>query len=93
MLQVVLTTVSVSFFLPRLNSRSNPQIWVELVNDPKLFARTHVKSRDHKAGAILMLFIGGLVARCIIDTIGSPATLGIGAVMRVLGAVWWVFAS
>lgn len=69
------------------------QIWVELINDPKLFARTHVKSRDHKAGAIFCLFIGGLVARCIIDSLGSGATLGIGAGMRVLGAVWWIFSS
>ncbi|KAL8292749.1 hypothetical protein RQP46_001361 [Phenoliferia psychrophenolica] len=66
-------------------------IWVELINDPKLFARTHVKSRDHKAGAILMLFIGGLVARCILDTIGAASALGIGAGMRVLGAAWWMW--
>lgn len=64
-------------------------IWVELVNDPLLFARRAVKSRDHKASAVAMLFIGGLVSRALLDTIGSSATLGIAAGLRVLGSIGW----
>ncbi|KAM0751261.1 hypothetical protein T439DRAFT_301192 [Meredithblackwellia eburnea MCA 4105] len=67
-------------------------IWVELINDPKLFVAKHVKSRDHKAGAVLMLFIGGIIGRALVDTIGAAGTFGIAAGFRVLSAVWWVLS-
>ncbi|KAG6828223.1 hypothetical protein H0H92_008756 [Tricholoma furcatifolium] len=67
-------------------------VWVELVSDPRLFKlRERVKSRDHKLLAAGGLFIGAFVARALLQTIGSPATLGIGVGFRILIAISWVF--
>ncbi|KAI5481930.1 hypothetical protein MNV49_000207 [Pseudohyphozyma bogoriensis] len=69
-------------------------IWVELINDPLLFARKHVKSRDHKAFGIFACFLGGLLGRALLDKTSSAATLGVGAGLRVLGGVaWWFIAG
>jgi len=65
-------------------------IWCELMADPKFFALKHVPSRDHKAISIFSLFLGGFVSRALIDKIGSPWTLGIGAFIRLLIAFSWI---
>lgn len=66
-------------------------IWVQFVGEPNLFTpKAPIRSRDHKALAILMLFIGGLVGRALDGTIGAPGTFGIGAGIRLLlAASWW----
>jgi len=71
-------------------------IWVQFMGDPQLFApRAPIKSRDHKALAILMLFIGGIVGRALDGTIGAANTFAIGAAIRLLLAIswWWVPAK
>lgn len=66
--------------------------WCELMADPKLFdIRRIVISRDHKILAIVSLFLGGFIGRVLIDIVGSAGTLGIGAGIRLLISVWWVF--
>lgn len=66
--------------------------WCELMADPKLFdIRRIVISRDHKILAIVSLFLGGFIGRVLIDIVGSAGTLGIGAGIRLIISVWWVF--
>jgi len=66
-------------------------VWCELMADPKLFTRGFVLSRDHKLIAVLTLFVGGFVGRALIDQIGSAGTFGIGAGIRVLIALSWLW--
>ena len=65
--------------------------WCELMTDPNLFRRRFSPSRDHKIMAIVTLFFGGFVGRCIIDKIGSAGTLGVGTGLRFLIALSWYF--
>lgn len=41
-------------------------VWVELVNDPKLFVAKYVKSRDHRIFAVFFAFLGGLCSAGIV---------------------------
>jgi hypothetical protein len=66
-------------------------VWCEFMADPKLFVSRPVPSRDHKMLGIAALFIGGFCSRAILQAIGSPASLGIGAGMRVVIALSWFF--
>ena len=67
-------------------------VWCELMADPKLFQfRKFVISRDHKLLAIFALFFGGFVGRAVIDAASAAAALGLGAGLRALIAVWWLF--
>jgi len=66
-------------------------VWCELMGDPKLFVARPVTTRDHKMIAIAALFIGGFCSRAILQAIGSPASLGIGAGIRVVIALSWFF--
>jgi hypothetical protein len=67
-------------------------VWVELTGDPKLFNfRSKVITRDHKLIAAVFLFLGGFISRALLQTIGSPATLGIGVGLRILIAFSWLF--
>ena len=66
-------------------------VWCELMADPKLFVSRPVRSRDHKILAVAALFIGGFCSRAILQAIGSPASLGIGAGIRVVIALSWFF--
>jgi len=63
--------------------------WCELMADPNLFRRRYTPSRDHKIIAIVILFFGGFVGRCMIDKIGSAGTLGVGTGIRFLIALSW----
>jgi len=67
-------------------------IWTLLVTDKKLFEVNHiVKSRDYKGLAILGTFIGGLVGGALTNKLGASSTLAIGAGLRVLIAISWLF--
>jgi hypothetical protein len=66
-------------------------VWCELMADPKLFAARRVASRDRKILAVSSVFVGGFCSRAILQSIGSPASLGIGAGLRVLVAFSWFF--
>jgi len=67
-------------------------IWVQFMGEPKLFSpHAPIKPRDYKALAIIMLFIGGLVGRALDGTIGAANTFAIGAGIRVLVALCWVW--
>jgi hypothetical protein len=59
--------------------------------DPKLFAARRVPSRDRKILAVSSVFVGGFCSRAILQSIGSPASLGIGTGLRVLIAFSWFF--
>ncbi|KAF8603860.1 hypothetical protein BDV93DRAFT_126488 [Ceratobasidium sp. AG-I] len=65
-------------------------IWVQFVGEPKLFQPQVVKQRDHKAIAILGLIIGGIAGRALVDVIGAPWTLGLGAGIRILIGFSWL---
>ncbi|KAJ3111594.1 hypothetical protein HK100_002637 [Physocladia obscura] len=69
-------------------------IWVELLNDPFLFARRPVKSRDHKFLAVLFLFLGAFIGRAMIDSsLGTVGTFAVGAAVRLLTSFIWVFVG
>jgi len=66
-------------------------VWCELMADPKLFSLRPVITRDHKLIAAASLFIGGFIGRALVDQIGAAGTLGIGAGIRVIIALGWIF--
>lgn len=67
-------------------------VWVELMSDPLLFNLRHkVKTRDHKLIAASSLFIGGFLGRTLLAHIGASGALGVGAGIRFLIAVGWLF--
>ena len=67
-------------------------VWCELMSDPKLFQfNRRVITRDHKFIAVFALFLGGFVGRALIDQIGSAGTLGVGAGIKTLIAVSWLW--
>lgn len=66
--------------------------WCELMAEPRLFElRRLVISRDHKVMAIGSLFLGGFLGRALLDAMGSASTLGIGAGLRFVISIWWLF--
>ena len=66
-------------------------LWAELMGDPDLFRRKHVKSRDHRLLAVLAFFLGGMLGRGVLNHIGSAAVYGIATGLRVLIALSWLF--
>jgi hypothetical protein len=67
-------------------------VWCELMSDPKLFVvNRRVITRDHKVIAVFALFLGGFVGRALIDQIGSAGTLGVGAGIKVLISLSWMW--
>jgi hypothetical protein len=67
-------------------------IWVELLNDPKLFhIRKRVISRDHRLIAASALFMGAFAGRAIVAKLGTAGALGVGVVLRVLISFQWLF--
>ncbi|KAI6017121.1 hypothetical protein EDC04DRAFT_3093457 [Pisolithus marmoratus] len=66
--------------------------WCELITEPQLFHfRRLVMSRDHKVMAIVFLFIGAFTGRAILNKFGSAGTLGVGAGIRFLITLSWLF--
>jgi len=67
-------------------------VWCELVADPKLLSlRKGIVSRDHKALAILGLFLGAFIGRAILAVIGSAGALGVATGIRLFLAFGWLF--
>lgn len=65
----------------RLNSQFGTAVvlttvWVELVNDPKLFALKLVKTRDHRLLAVLFTFLGGMCSSGIVYASSSAVAFG-----------------
>lgn len=59
--------------------------------DPQLFVRRRVRTRDHKVLGVLALFVGALAGRAILQATDAASTLGVGAGMRALIALAWLF--
>ncbi|ORX34487.1 hypothetical protein BD324DRAFT_583432 [Kockovaella imperatae] len=81
----------------RLGSPMNSTVvltttWVELFNDPFLFAFRYAPSRDVRIGGILAVFVGAFCSRGLIATkCGMTGTLGIMIGLRGLQIVWFCF--
>ncbi|OAX34255.1 hypothetical protein K503DRAFT_803733 [Rhizopogon vinicolor AM-OR11-026] len=66
--------------------------WCELISNPKLLhVRRLVTSRDHQILTVACFAAGGFAGRVLLDKIGSANTLGIGAGIRLIIGVWWLF--
>ncbi|KAF7798510.1 hypothetical protein EIP86_009731 [Pleurotus ostreatoroseus] len=65
--------------------------WCDLAADPKLFKLKN-PARDRKLFAMAALFLGGFVARVILQKTGAPSALGVGTGIRFLMAIGWLFA-
>jgi len=64
---------------------------VELLIDPGLFLRERVYTRDAKFFGCLALGFGAFSSRALMWEIGDGETLGIGAALRVVIALSWLF--
>jgi len=65
-------------------------IWVQIVGDAKLFQLAHhVKSRDYRVFTVLAVLVGAIVGRALVNALGAPSTLAIGAAFRVIIAFGW----
>ncbi|BGP27255.1 hypothetical protein JCM10295v2_006219 [Rhodotorula toruloides] len=66
-------------------------VWVELVNDPKLFVAKYVKSRDHRIMAVFFTFLGGMCSAGIVFASSSAAAFGACTVIRLVSVLSWLF--
>ena len=67
-------------------------VYAELVAQKDLFTlRKRVSSRDHRILSIALLFFGGFSGRAIIQTAGASTALGVGAGIRLIITLWWLF--
>ncbi|WVQ95958.1 hypothetical protein IAU59_003057 [Kwoniella sp. CBS 9459] len=63
--------------------------WIDIFNDPFLFALRPVRTRDLRfAGAIALMF-GAFVSRAILGVIGSAPTIAVVIGFRAVQLVWW----
>ncbi|GAA6012805.1 hypothetical protein JCM10207_005366 [Rhodosporidiobolus poonsookiae] len=65
-------------------------IWVELVNDPKLFALKLVKSRDHRVIAVFFVFLGGMCSAGIVFASSSAVAFGVCTGLRMISVLSWL---
>ncbi|GAA5824664.1 hypothetical protein JCM11251_005294 [Rhodosporidiobolus azoricus] len=65
-------------------------IWVELVNDPLLFARKMVKSRDYRAVSVFATFLGGMCSAGIVFASSSAVAFGVAAGLRLISMLSWL---
>ena len=56
-----------------------------------LFSRRWVKSRDMRIVGAFCIFVGGFIGRTLVDQIGAAGALGVGAGIRLLIALSWLF--
>ena len=64
--------------------------WVEIFNDPFLFALRPAASRDVRVGGVAMVFFGAFVARALSGTsAGVAGSLGVLVGFRLVQVVWW----
>jgi hypothetical protein len=68
-------------------------VWCELMADPRLFHLGPVVSRDHKIYGILALFLGGFLSRALLQASDSAITLGVGAGLRALIALSFLWVK
>jgi len=68
--------------------------WVELFNDPLLFAPRAVPSRDIRAMGVFGVFMGAFFARAILATgCGQAGTIGVLTALRLIQMVWWAMVG
>ncbi|GAA5985998.1 hypothetical protein JCM11641_004896 [Rhodosporidiobolus odoratus] len=65
-------------------------IWVELINDPKLFCLKLVKSRDHRALSVFFVFLGGMCSGGIVFASSSAVAFGVAAGLRIISMLSWL---
>jgi len=64
--------------------------WVELFNDPLLFALKGIPSRDIRALGVFGVFLGAFFSRAILATrCGQAGAIGVLAALRLIQMVWW----
>ncbi|KAK8849565.1 hypothetical protein IAR55_004900 [Kwoniella newhampshirensis] len=66
--------------------------WVDIFNDPFLFALKHVRTRDVRLMGAFSLIFGACVSRCLMILMGTPGTMGVIVGFRAIQGVWWIFA-
>ncbi|KAF9525234.1 hypothetical protein CPB83DRAFT_818969 [Crepidotus variabilis] len=66
-------------------------LWIELINDPKLFRINLVKTRDHRALGAFALFFGAFVSRAMLFKIDAAGALGVGVGIRLLMTIGWLW--
>nr|VWO99585.1 Polyamine oxidase (EC [Ganoderma boninense] len=67
-------------------------VYSELVAQKDLFTfRRRVLSRDHRVLSIALLFFGGFSGRAILQSASAAAALGVGAAVRLVITLWWLF--
>ncbi|WWD20190.1 hypothetical protein CI109_104666 [Kwoniella shandongensis] len=65
--------------------------WVDIFNDPFLFALKPIRTRDVRLLGAFALIFGACVARSILVLIGSPGTIGVVIGFRAIQCVWWFY--
>ncbi|GAA5995333.1 YoaK family protein [Rhodotorula paludigena] len=65
-------------------------VWVELVNDPALFARRLVKTRDHRVLGVFFTFLGGMCSAGLVWGSSSAVAFGVGAGLRIISMLSWL---
>ncbi|WWC65959.1 uncharacterized protein I303_108581 [Kwoniella dejecticola CBS 10117] len=65
--------------------------WIDIFNDPFLFALRAVRTRDIRCAGALSLIFGAFVSRGLIGVIGSSGTIGVVAAFRAILMAWWFF--
>ena len=58
---------------------------------PLLCAPRRVATRDHKLGAALLLFLGAVVGRAVLDMVGAQGALLMGVGLRIGLAASWIW--
>lgn len=66
--------------------------WVEIFNDPFLFAFKRVPSRDIRVAGVFFLFFGAFVSRAITNKIDAAGALAVLCGFRLLQTVWWTLS-
>ncbi|WRT69574.1 uncharacterized protein IL334_006563 [Kwoniella shivajii] len=65
--------------------------WIDIFNDPFLFAFRNVRTRDIRfAGAISLIF-GAFISRAMLGQFGSSGTIGVVIGFRAVLLGWWFF--
>ncbi|KAL0253825.1 hypothetical protein I308_101203 [Cryptococcus tetragattii IND107] len=65
--------------------------WVEIFNDPLLFAFKYTPSRDIRIAGGFSVLLGAFISRAILDASSSAGTCGVLAGLRMVQFIWWFF--
>jgi hypothetical protein len=63
------------------------------MTEPKLFHFRRVISRDHKIMGVSALILGAFLGRALLQAGGSAVTLGVGAALRALIALSFLWVK